>query len=283
MEKIKILIVMASAHLSTYKDTRNDSGTEVRQIKEAITRSKNRDSFEIAIKSAASFEDLRQALLDDSPKILHFAGCRYHPKGLVLEDENGSAQIVSIEILSKILSLFSQQLECVILSAAYSKEQAQQIEKSIDCVVGMGNGVTHAGAVSFSAGFYDTIGAGRSYSLAFQLGCIAIKFQDDASTTTPFFIDNSVSDGNNQPKDKNNRLDDLNQSISHETLTGLSAVQAKSLQYRLVALNEDHQAISHQISYVFNEVEKTKLNRQRKKIEEEIAELETELDGLVSN
>lgn len=56
--------------------------------------------------------------------------------------------------------------------------------------------------------------------------------------------------------------------------------KANELEKRLSALFEDYEALSKQIRYSNNDVEKGKLSRQKSALEQEIEEVQTELDAL---
>jgi hypothetical protein len=47
---------------------------EVREIEEGLQRSRRRDQFEIISRWAVRPDDLRRALLDHEPQIVHFSG-----------------------------------------------------------------------------------------------------------------------------------------------------------------------------------------------------------------
>lgn len=66
----KILIV--SANPTTTDKLRLDE--EVREIQEGLQRSRSRDKFELITKWAVRPDDLRRALLDHNPHIIHFSG-----------------------------------------------------------------------------------------------------------------------------------------------------------------------------------------------------------------
>jgi len=66
----KILILSANP-----KDTnRLRLDEQVREIQAALKRAKNRSEFEILTESAVRVDDLRRALLDNQPTIVHFSG-----------------------------------------------------------------------------------------------------------------------------------------------------------------------------------------------------------------
>lgn len=155
---------------------------EVREIQSALERSQSRDNFQLITKSAVRINDLRRAMLDSEPQIVHFsghgiAGNNYdqtqenQPSGIVLESDSGEMQLVSTKALTSLFELFKDKVECILLNACYSESQAEAIYKYIDCVIGMNNAIPDNAAINFSIGFYDAIGACRSYADAFKFGC----------------------------------------------------------------------------------------------------------------
>jgi hypothetical protein len=146
---------------------------EVREIEEGLRRSKHRDQFNIQAKCALRLRDLRRAILDYEPQIVHFTG-HGNKKGLLVEDEQGMAVLISSKALSGLFELFSDHVECVILSSCYSALQAAAISKHISYVIGMRKEIEDAAAIEFSVGFYDAFGAGKSVEDAFKFGSNAI-------------------------------------------------------------------------------------------------------------
>ena len=186
----KILILSANPHNTS--QLRLDE--EVREIQSALSRSRSRGEFQLITRGAIRINDLRRALLDEGPQIVHFSGHGLAPSsedlntnqqqtgereavyrhsqlsGIVLEDDFGQVQLVSTNALTKLFELFKDKVECVLLNACYSEFQASAIYEYIDCVIGMNNTVPDQTAIKFSVGFYDAVGAGRTYADAFKFG-----------------------------------------------------------------------------------------------------------------
>ncbi len=181
----KILIL--SANPIDTKRLRFDE--EIREIEEGILRAKHRDRFEIKSKLAVRFQDLRRALLDYKPQIVHFIG-HGDKEGLKVEDKQGNAVLISSEALSGLFELFSDRIECVILSACYSAPQANAINQHINYVVGMLDKIMDKAAIEFAVGFYDALGAGESVENAFAFGCNAIlhTFPDFPAHLIPILL-----------------------------------------------------------------------------------------------
>jgi Leucine-rich repeat (LRR) protein len=159
---------------------------EVREIEEGLRRAEHRDRFEIRSKWAVRRRDLRRALLDYKPHIVHFSG-HGTGNGLMVEDEMGFAVTVSKEALSGLFERFSGKVECVILSACFSGPQAEAISKHIDYVIGMKEEINDRAAIEFSVGFYDALGAGESVEEAFKFGqnAVHLEFPDQLEYLIP--------------------------------------------------------------------------------------------------
>ncbi|MGA1871491.1 MAG: CHAT domain-containing protein [bacterium] len=184
----KILILSANP-----KDTaRLRLSEEVREIREGLIRSKNRDQFIIQQQCAVRLRDLRRAMLDYEPQIVHFCG-HGEENGLMVEDESGNATLVSPEALAGLFELFADQVECVLLNACYSQVQANAINKHISYVIGMKKGIKDRAAIEFAVGFYDALGAGKSVEEAFKFGRNAIQLYNIPQHLTPALEKKSTS------------------------------------------------------------------------------------------
>ncbi|MBD2778655.1 CHAT domain-containing protein [Iningainema tapete] len=177
----KILVLCANP-----KDTNElRLDEEVREIQAALKRANNRSVFEIVIQLAIRVEDLRRALLDYQPTIVHFCGHGSGSNGLALENNSGQTQLVSTESLARLFKSFQEQVECVVLNACYSEVQAVAIHQHIDCVVGMNQAIGDRAAIEFAVGFYDVLGAGGSYSDCFEIGCASMDLEGIPESLTP--------------------------------------------------------------------------------------------------
>ncbi len=177
----KILILSANP-----KDTsRLRLDQEVREIQAALKRAKNREQFEIVTSWAIRVEDLRRAVLEYQPAIVHFSGHGSGSTGLALENNSGQVQLVSTESLARLFGLFQGKIECVVLNACYSQTQAVAIHQHIDYVVGMNQAIGDVAAIEFAIGFYDALGAGRPYEDCFEVGCASVDLQGIPESETP--------------------------------------------------------------------------------------------------
>lgn len=158
---------------------------EVREIQEGLQRSRSRDQFEIVSRWAVRPGDLRRALLDHEPQIVHFSGHGAGAEGLALESNTGQVKLVSGKALAGLFKLVQENVDCVLLNACYSEVQAQAIHHHIDYVIGMSDAIGDWAAIEFAVGFYDGLGADRSYEDAFEFGLSAIALEGIDETATP--------------------------------------------------------------------------------------------------
>ncbi|MGB3641318.1 MAG: TIR domain-containing protein [Rivularia sp. (in: cyanobacteria)] len=177
----RILILAANPKNST--KLRLDE--EVREIAEGLRRSKEREKFVIDSRWAVRSDDIRRAILDFDPQIVHFCGHGEADGGLVLEDVNGQMKLVKPEAIAGLFELFMDRVECVLLNACYSSKQAEAIVQHIDYVIGMKQAIGDTAAIKFAVGFYDALGAGRKVEVAYRFGVNAIQLEGIAEELTP--------------------------------------------------------------------------------------------------
>jgi hypothetical protein len=161
---------------------------EIREIDEGLRRSKWRDRFVLVKKTAVTARGLRQALLDEDPQIVHFSGHGVKEEGLVLENLSGQPQLVETQALAKLFELFTDSVECILLNACYSQIQATAIAQHIGFTIGMNKAIGDRAAIEFALGFYDALGAGRTYDVAYKFACNAIHLGGIDEYLTPDLI-----------------------------------------------------------------------------------------------
>ncbi len=185
MNSRKTILVLAS---SPTNEARLRLDKEMREIDEGLRRSQHREKFNLQPKFAVRPDDLRRALLDFNPQIVHFCGHGSGESGLILEDDAGLAQLVPTQALANLFKRFATRgLECVVLNACYSEIQASAIAEHIDYIVGMNSTIGDDAAIKFAIGFYDELGAGWSFEDAYHGGCDAIALQGIPEENTPVF------------------------------------------------------------------------------------------------
>jgi hypothetical protein len=172
---------------------------EVREIHAGINRGTQGRRFEILQAWAARPRDVRRALLDHAPRIVHFCGHGAGAPGLVLENDQGGSQLVSTPALAELFELCADSVECVVLNACYSQTQAECIAAHIPFVIGMTDAVNDRSAIEFAVGFYDAITAGKTVDLAFRFGCNAIALSNLSGSLVPVILAGRTARPTKQP------------------------------------------------------------------------------------
>ena len=169
---MKILFLAANPPSTT----RLKLGKELQEIEEGLRRSQLREKFQLVQRWAVRSRDLRRALLEENPDIVHFSGHGKGQAGLVIMDDAEQAKPATGEALAGLFSLFPS-IKCVLLNACYAEAQAQAIVQNIDYVIGMRDTILDDAAIAFTTGFYDGLGYGRNIEDAFKLGQNAILWE----------------------------------------------------------------------------------------------------------
>jgi AAA-like domain/CHAT domain len=187
---------------------------EVSQIRTTLQLSANRDRFAIEHRGGVRPDELQKYMYEVKPEIVHISAHGVggtatgedltrkftviaendaQPEGLMFEDDNGRSVLVSGIKLSNLCALFKE-VECVVLNACYSQQQAQEIVKHIPYVVGMKQAIGDIAARKFSQGFYRAIWDGRSIEEAFASGLNAMDLANIDESLTPVLLKSSISD-----------------------------------------------------------------------------------------
>jgi AAA-like domain/CHAT domain len=202
---IKKILILAANPIDS---VRLSLERELAEIRTTLQLSKNRDRFQIEQRGGVRPQDLQPYMYDVKPQIVHFAGHGVGgatvggndrkltvindrdlpPEGLVFEDENGRAQLVSGKAFADLCSLFSRDVKCVVLNACYSEQQAREIVKYIPYVMGMKRGIGDIAARKFSQGFYRAIVDDRTIEEAFASGINAIELDGIPEELTPVLL-----------------------------------------------------------------------------------------------
>jgi CHAT domain-containing protein len=152
--------------------------TEMRAIQESLRLSSQREHIQSRTLPAATANDLRRAMLEETYQIVHLAGHGKHD-GFMLEDDRGQIHLVSQEALAAHFSMHrkdKQALRCVILNACFTFAIGQRIALGVPYAIAMSGPVSDPASIEFSRGFYDAIGAGMEIERAYNEGMSAVRF-----------------------------------------------------------------------------------------------------------
>jgi len=173
LTKTKILFLAANPT----DTTRIRVDKERQEIKDGLTAATNRDDFELISESAVTIQSITKAMQSQKPEIIHFSGHGTGEKGLVVEGDDGKYILfptAGLDILFK-SKKFKDIVKCVVLNACHSQEQAKVISKHDIYVVGMNDEIGDKAAIDFAVGFYDSLGEGSDYEIAFDMAMVVIS------------------------------------------------------------------------------------------------------------
>ncbi len=166
MQPIKILFLAANP-----KDTVNlRLDEEVREIEHRIMLAQKKEEFVLVKKGAVRVGDLQLYLNQERPTIVHFSGHGTNDGKIVLEDNMGISIAIPPTALARVFLTLKDNVNCVVLNACFSFEQAQAINQSVNCVIGMSSSISDEAAIAFSSAFYLALASGRSIQNAFDQG-----------------------------------------------------------------------------------------------------------------
>jgi hypothetical protein len=153
-----------------------DLEREVSRIEQDLRMARNRDALEFRHVGAVTSDTLMQAMLDERPTIVHFAG-HGESDGILLRDEVGNPRLVSGEALASLFALFGKTVRCVVLNACWSQAQATAIRHHVPHVIGTRAAIPDDASLAFSAGFYKAVAAGEDIPFAFEAGKARVRME----------------------------------------------------------------------------------------------------------
>jgi hypothetical protein len=179
----KILILAAIPH-----GLRLDK--EIREVEECIRRAVRRNMFDVDIRTAVRPQDIRRAIAEEKPQIVHFCGHGLEDGSLLLENDGGQNKAVPPEGLASLFELHADYVKCVLLNACHSVKSAEAISKYVNYAIGMNQEIQDKSAIQFAQGFYDGLGYATSeiqdvFPRAFQEGLVAIKLENLSQAEIP--------------------------------------------------------------------------------------------------
>jgi hypothetical protein len=189
-------------------------GQEVRDIREGLRLARNRDNFVLEARWAVRPRDIRREILDFRPHIIHFSGHGAGETGLCFEDETGQLKLVTGEALAGLFKQFARQIECVLLNACYSEEQAKAIVQHIDYVIGMNKPIGDKAAIEFAVGYDPQYDEGSPVEFAYDIACNAITLAGVSGELIPVI----KKKPNLVPREPENKPVNINNSMNTSQL-----------------------------------------------------------------
>jgi TPR repeat protein len=161
---------------------------DIRRIREKVRAAEHRDSLDFDYHLAARTDDLRQALQEKHPQVVHFSG-HGGREGLVFVSPDGQRpHRVDAEALTWAFQAYSGDIRVVVLNACYSLPQAQAIAGVVGCAIGTTHAISDAAAITFASSFYSAVAFGDSVQAAFDKARAALAMDHFDERETPQLV-----------------------------------------------------------------------------------------------
>lgn len=180
MKPITVLFLAADP----FKQDALSLDEEIRAIDQKIQLSPAR-GVKLVSAWAVRPDDIRSALLRHAPDVVHFSGHGTSSGSLVLQGDDTRPHPVSTRAIAELLGKFKSHVRLVVLNACFSSTEAEAVSKALDFSIGMNAAIGDHAARCFSAAFYETLAAGKSVQMAFDLGCNAVAMRGLNEDTEP--------------------------------------------------------------------------------------------------
>jgi len=196
--KIKVLFLTANPE-ETY---RLKLDKEIRLVKNGFKSATQRERFEFISEPAVTIADITMAITSKKPQIIHFSGHGSGKDGLKVEGNSGKMEYFTTESLSMLFNMFKDKIECVVLNACSTEEQAIAISKvGIESKntqkgihsIGTNSAIGDLAAINFSRGFYQAIGEGLDYKFAFQMGLVHVNDSEAVKKSEIWFNGENIT------------------------------------------------------------------------------------------
>lgn len=172
---------------------------ELGEIRKSLRGASLRDRFRLEVVMSADQKEIRRAVLDYEPCVVHFSGHGTKDAEIIITEDDGGVQYVGAQALVPFFEIFSGYVECVVLSSCYTEPLAKQIGQHVDYVVGMKDVLHDESAIEYATGFYDALFSGRSVEEAHSLGRNAIRWPELPGHLVPvLYIAEDVTNGSNK-------------------------------------------------------------------------------------
>jgi TPR repeat protein len=170
MRKVKVLFFAADP-LSSPPDGRDPRlrlDENVRQVRETVDAAPHRDALEVIDRWAVRTRDLVREMNRVHPQVVHFSGHGSSDGLVVVGSEGRGSHAVDAAGLTDLLRLFRDDIQLVVLSACFSRPQAEAVAEVVGCAIGTPATISDDAAITFDATFYGAIAFGRSVQFAFD-------------------------------------------------------------------------------------------------------------------
>ena len=162
---------------------------QVKKIREALKRGKHKDKFNLENRPDIGMTDLSQELSEIEPYVIDIYGRKVGIEALVLEGspENTTSRIPE-KLIDKLFSLHNKGIECVLLNGCYLEEQAREVVRHIEFVIGISQSLEDTKILDFLNEFYYYLASDRTIKDSYDLGCLSLEQKGLDDTRLPILL-----------------------------------------------------------------------------------------------
>ena len=153
---------------------------EYRDILREFNEGAKRDLYEWKSPSLATTSREFMRILSQEPNLIHFAG-HGGTDGLYLLDQAEYSKLIPSEVLELLFEDLKGKVECILLNACYSANQAQMMSQTGAYVIGYNLPIGDEAATTFAKSFYAALGEGKDYLAAAKKGKAMLMLEHNRS------------------------------------------------------------------------------------------------------
>jgi TPR repeat protein len=184
LRKAKVLFLAADPFSLSGEKKRLELDRDVKKIQSKMREAEREygRTLEFVWELAVRTDELTTALRNTDPAIVHFSG-HGGEAGLILMAPDGyEAQQVDPATLTQIFRVYRNRVRVVVLSACYSKPQAEAVANVVGCAIGTPGRIMDDAAIQFNAEFYRAIASGESVQAAFNQASVEFELSGPQGT-----------------------------------------------------------------------------------------------------
>lgn len=122
----------------------------------------------IAHSPLARFNDIVNGIVRTRAEVIHFCTHGIGLNSIVLLEDDGSRRPLNRVALTKLMERHRDQVRLVVFNVCHSFEQATEISKHIDCVIGVRENIPADAAKEYAVQFYKSLAGKRSIAEAHE-------------------------------------------------------------------------------------------------------------------
>jgi Leucine rich repeat len=141
------------------------------------------ERFELIPNFAVNYIDFQREVLKSNAEILHFSG-HGNNQSLVFQESSGTDQNVEFKTIIEVFfknSFARENLQCIVLNACKTNEQAKVLSSHGIYTIGMSGAIEDERSIAFSGGFYNAVHLieDQNFEDAFLMGINAARNEEN--------------------------------------------------------------------------------------------------------